>query len=65
MIHIRYAIIQQCNISNIRCIVTAAFDKEPRHEISSNVVHANGKGSDQPVHTHRLIRASASRLNVI
>ena len=36
---------------------------EPRHEISNNVVHvcATSKGSDQPAHTRRLIRAYASR----
>ena len=30
---------------------------EPRHEISNNVVCAASKGSDQPAHTHSLIRA--------
>ena len=35
--------------------------KEPRHEISNNVVCATSKGSDQPAHTRRLIRAIASR----
>ena len=29
---------------------------EPRHEISNNVVCATSKASDQPVHTHSLIR---------
>ena len=29
--------------------------KEPRHEISNNVVYATSKGSDQPVHTRSLI----------
>ena len=38
---------------------------EPRHEISNNVVCATSKGSDQPAHTHRLIRAFASRLNIL
>ena len=38
---------------------------EPRHEISNNVVCATSKGSDQPVHTRSLIRASASRLNIL
>ena len=38
---------------------------EPRHEISNNVVCATSKGSDQPAHMHRLIRAFACRLNII
>ena len=38
---------------------------EPRHEISNNVVGATSKASDQPVHTPRLIRAFASRLNIL
>ena len=38
---------------------------ELRHEISYNVVCATSKGSDQPGHTRSLIRAFASRLNII
>ena len=38
---------------------------EPRHEISNNVVCATSKGSDQPAHTNSLIRAFASRLNIL
>ena len=30
-----------------------------------NVVCATGKGSDQPAHTRSLIRAFASRLNIL
>ena len=37
---------------------------EPRHEISNNVVCVTSKGSDQPAHTGRLIRAFANRLNI-
>ena len=44
-------------------ILTAKF--EPRHEISNNVVCATSKSSDQPAHTRRLIRAIASRLNIL
>ena len=36
--------------------------KQP--EISNNVVCATSRASDQPVHTHSLIRAFASRLNI-
>ena len=38
---------------------------KPRHEISNNVVCATNKASDQPVHTRNLIRAFASRLNIL
>ena len=38
---------------------------EPRHEISNNVVCATSKASDQPVHMRSLIRALASRLNIL
>ena len=36
-----------------------------RHEISINVVCATSKASDHPAHTHSLIRAFASRLNIL
>ena len=38
---------------------------EPRHEIANNVVCATSKASDQPAHTHSLIRALASCLNIL
>ena len=38
---------------------------EPRHDISNNMVCATSKGSDQPAHMRRLIRACASRLNIL
>ena len=38
---------------------------EPWHEISNNVVCVTSKASDQPAHTHSLIRAFASRLNIL
>ena len=38
---------------------------ESVHEISNNVVCATSKGSDQPAHTRSLIRAFASRLNIM
>ena len=37
---------------------------EPWLGISNNVVCATSKASDQPAHTHSLIRAFASHLNV-
>ena len=38
---------------------------EPRHEMSNNVVCATSKASDQPADTRSLIRAFASRLNIL
>ena len=38
---------------------------ELRHEISNNVVCATSKASDQPAHMGSLIRAFASRLNIL
>ena len=38
---------------------------EPRHEIFNNMVCAISKTSDQPSHTRSLIRAYASRLNIL
>ena len=37
---------------------------ESVHEISNNVVCATTKASDQPAHTHSLIRALASSLSI-
>ena len=38
---------------------------EPRHEVSYNVVCATSKASDQPAHMRSLIRAFASRWNIL
>ena len=38
---------------------------EPWQRISNNVVCAKSKASDQPAHMRSLIRAFASRLNVL
>ena len=38
---------------------------EPLHEISNNVVCETIKASDQPAHMHSLIRAFASRSNIL
>ena len=38
---------------------------EPQHEIFNNVVCAISKGSDQPAHTHILIRAFGSHWNIL
>ena len=38
---------------------------EPWHEISNNVVYGTSKASDQPGHTHGVIRAFTNRLNIL
>ena len=38
---------------------------QPWQEISNNVVCKTSKASDQPAHTRSLIRAFASRLNIL
>ena len=47
------------------CVVLIPFKSEPRHEVSNNVVGTTSKASDQPAHTRSLIRAFASRLNIL
>ena len=41
------------------------IQNEPQHGISNNVVYATSKDSDEPAHTRHLIRAFASRLNIL
>ena len=48
-----------------RYAYVAKFRNELRHEISNNVVCAISKSSNQPAHTQSLIRAFASRLNIL
>ena len=43
----------------LRCV----HNNEPQHEIFNNTI--SSKASDQPAHTRSLIRAFASRLNII
>ena len=38
---------------------------EPRHEISYNVVYVTSQASDPPAHMRSLIRAFASRLDML
>ena len=45
------------------CLIQNTY--EPRHEISNNVVWATSKDSNQPAHSRSLIRAFASRLNIL
>ena len=46
-------------------ILSSHLTNEPVHEISNNLVCATSKGSDQPAHMRSLIRAFASRLNIL
>ena len=59
-----------CSKLSARCLTIQRFKNilvtyEPRHEISNNVVYATSKASDQPAHMHSLIRAFASRSNIL
>ena len=60
-----------CMLGKLACsfVVSWFFSSkltfEPRHEISNNVVSATSKASDQPAHTGSLIRAVASRVNIL
>ena len=49
----------------ISLLVFLSLVFEPRHKISNNVVCATSKCSDQPAHMRSLIRAFASRLNIL
>ena len=51
--------------TGLACNWPRTSTNEPRHEISNNVVCATSKGSNQPAHTRSLIRAFASRLNIL
>ena len=54
----------QSNPASTRCsAIIEPF--QPRHEISNNMVCATSKASDQPAHMRSLIRAFASRLNIL
>ena len=56
----------QWHIKPLRlCNWLQLLTNEPQHEISNNVVCATSKSSDQPAHTRSLIRAFASRLNIL
>ena len=58
----------KCNSAFLKHVQTFIINTnvsliEPWHGISNNVVCATRKASDQPAHTHNLIRSFASRLN--
>ena len=51
------------NLTTRTCNLIHVF--EPRHEVSNNAVCTNSKVSDQHAHARSLIRAFASRLNIL
>ena len=53
------------HITRLSLTLTVLVTYEPRHEISNNIICATSKASDQPAHTRSLIRAFASRLDII
>ena len=50
---------------NRKLITVGNLLNDPRHEIYNNLVCATSKASDQPAHMRSLIRAFASRLNIL
>ena len=52
-------------VANCNLFINIQFENEPCHDISINVICETSKGSDQSAHIHRLIRAFASRLNIL
>ena len=64
MAYIAYAFSHRLNMY-AQLISIALGLNEPRHDISNDVVCVTSKASDQPAHTHSLIRAFASRLNIL
>ena len=48
-----------------RHLAISVFKIELWHKISNNVVCVTSKGSDQPAHMRRLIRAFAGRLSIL
>ena len=48
-----------------RSIIFTLNIYEPWHEITNYVVCETSKGSDQPAHMRSLVRALASRLNIL
>ena len=57
--------ITDCGLLFEYSIYSGYVSIEPRHGISKNVVCATSKASDQPAHTRSLIRAFASRMNIL
>ena len=60
-----YFYLERCYLGKKRGLLIEPFINEPRDEISNIVVCATSEGSDQPGHNRSLIRAFASRLNIL
>ena len=61
----RYKLLHsQCHRLCDGCVSTV-FINEPRHESSNNVVFVTSRASDQTGYMRSLIRAFASRLNIL
>ena len=56
---------QQRQQNAVGLYTISTYKVDLRHEISNNVVCATSKASDRPAHTRSLIRAFASRLNIL
>ena len=52
-------------VSRIDIVLSYVDNNEPQHVISNNVVCVTSTASDQPAHKRSLIRAFASRLNIL
>ena len=53
------------NMDKPWAMIAFKYMYEPVHEISNTVVCVTSKASDQPAHTHNLIRAFAGSLNIL
>ena len=51
--------------ASVYVLSSVLYNTQSWHEISNNMVCATSKGSDQPVHTRSLVRAFASRINIL
>ena len=64
LLYLKITYIPEKNVFNTPLLLSFNSN-EPVHEISNNVVCATSKTSDQPAHTHSLIRAFASHLSIL
>ena len=63
MFNVDYKIATKVFVNRVKTLFLLLY--EPMHEISNNVLCATCKASDQPAHKRSLIRAFASRLNIL
>ena len=60
-----FYLLQKCSGLLVKHLCHDTNNDEPQHEISNNVICATSKASDKHAHTCCLIRAFASRLNIL